>query len=110
LAADLNSQEKAATLPLTLEPSPWIFMLAFLPQFVDPSRGSVAAQLFIFVATQKFTGFVILCVYAVASGALGNWLNQNPTIARWQTRFCGATMICLGLRLLIAGDVRTGRA
>ena len=78
MAADLNSQEKAATLPLTLEPSPWIFMLAFLPQFVDPSRGSVAAQLFIFGATQKFTGFVILCVYAVASGAMKSPAGKLP--------------------------------
>ena len=90
-------------------PSPWIFMLAFLPQFVDPSRGFVTAQLFLFGATQKLTGFVILSTCAVASGALGNWLNRKPSIVRWQTRFCGATMICLGLRLLVAGDLRTAR-
>jgi threonine/homoserine/homoserine lactone efflux protein len=87
-------------------PSPWIFMLAFLPQFVDPSRGSVTTQLFIFGATQKLTGFVILSAYAAASGACGNWLRRNPTVARWQTRFCGATMIGLGLRLMFAGDLR----
>ena len=91
-------------------PAPWMFMIAFLPQFVDPARGSVAAQLFILGATQKLTGFVILGVFATASGALGNWLNQHPAIGRWQERVCGVTMIAIGLRVLIAGDVRNIRA
>ena len=91
-------------------PTPWLFMLAFLPQFIDTSRGAVTAQLFIFGVTQKLTGFVILSIHAIAAGALGSWLSRYPAIVRWQNRFCGAIMIGLGLRLLIAGDSRTVRA
>jgi threonine/homoserine/homoserine lactone efflux protein len=91
-------------------PSPWLFMLAFLPQFVDASRGSVTAQLFVLGLTQKLTGFAILSLHAVAAGALGSWLSRYPAVVQWQKRFAGATMICLGLRLLVAGDLRTTRA
>ena len=91
-------------------PSPWIFMLALLPQFVDPSRGSVTAQLFILGFTQKFIGFLMLGSYAIAAGSLGSWLKKKPAIARWQSRVSGGAMICLGLRLLIAGDLRNASA
>ena len=38
-------------------PNPIVFMLAFLPQFVDAGRGSVTLQLLLLGATQKITGF-----------------------------------------------------
>jgi hypothetical protein len=60
-------------------PSPPSFMLAFLPQFVDPSRGSVIAQLLVLGATQKVTGFAVLGATALASGAVGGWLARRPS-------------------------------
>ena len=84
-------------------PQPLVFMLAFLPQFVDPAHGSVTAQLLIFGATQKVTGFAVLGTAAVASGAVGGWLARRPSLIVWQERFAGAVMIGLGLRLVLAG-------
>ena len=84
-------------------PQPLVFMLAFLPQFVDPARGSVTAQLLLLGATQKATGFLVLGTAALASGAAGGWLARRPGLLVWQERFAGAVMVGLGLRLLVSG-------
>jgi threonine/homoserine/homoserine lactone efflux protein len=84
-------------------PNPMLFMIAFLPQFVDPARGSVTAQLLVFGATQKATGFLLLGAAALAAGAAGGWLARRRAVVAWQERIAGAAMILLGLRLLIEG-------
>lgn len=83
-------------------PNPLIFMLAFLPQFVDRAQGSVAGQLLVLGATQKVTGFGVLALVALASGQLGEWLGRDPRVAPWQGRIAGAIMIALGIWLLVA--------
>jgi threonine/homoserine/homoserine lactone efflux protein len=84
-------------------PNPLVFMLAFLPQFVDPGRGSVTAQLLVLGATQKATGLAVLGATAAASGAAGSFLARRPGFVVWQQRLAGAVMIALGLRLVVAG-------
>jgi threonine/homoserine/homoserine lactone efflux protein len=81
-----------------------VFMLAFLPQFVDPSRGSATAQLLLLGATQKVTGFLVLSATALASGTMGEWLARKRGFLVWQERFAGTVMIVLGLRLFIIGS------
>jgi threonine/homoserine/homoserine lactone efflux protein len=93
-----------------INPKPLAFMLAFLPQFVDPSRGSVAVQLLLLGATQKVSGLLVQGSVALASGAVGGWLARRSGFVVWQERFAGAVMVALGLRLLFAGDGRTARA
>jgi threonine/homoserine/homoserine lactone efflux protein len=89
-------------------PNPLVFMLAFLPQFVDPARGSVTAQLLVLGATQKVTGFAMLGSMALASGTVADWLSRRPGLALWQQRIGGGAMIVLGLGLL-AGTGRGGK-
>ena len=110
-AAPLPSAWKAVRQGLIANlsnPQPLVFMLAFLPQFVDPSRGSVTAQLLLLGATQKATGFAVLGATAMASGAAGGWLARRPGLLAWQERFAGAVIVALGLRLLVSG-ARAGR-
>lgn len=89
-------------------PAPLLFMFAFLPQFVDPSRHPVWLQLLILGVLQKLSGFVILGGVALASGALGSWLARRPAVIAWQQRLAGTVMVLLGIRLLL-GDSRPGR-
>jgi threonine/homoserine/homoserine lactone efflux protein len=91
-------------------PKSLLFMLAFLPQFVDPTNGSAAAQLFVLATTQKVLGLISLGSFALASSAAGTWLARQPGFVVWQERFTGAVMIVLGLRLLFSGDARPARA
>lgn len=90
-------------------PKPWLFMFAFLPQFVDPARGPVWAQLLVLGLLQKLSGAVVLGVVALTSGALGSWLARRPGLLAWQERFAGVVMVSLGVRLLLWGDARPAR-
>lgn len=85
------------------------FMLAFLPQFVDPAHGPVAVQLLVLGAVQKLSGLCVLGTVALVSGTLGGWIARKPRLVAWQERFTGAVMVALGLRLLLAGEGRPAR-
>ncbi|MBB3311862.1 threonine/homoserine/homoserine lactone efflux protein [Rhizobium sp. BK196] len=88
-------------------PKVLVFMLAFLPQFVDPHNGwPVAAQLLILGGMQKLSGFVVLALVALGAGGLGNWLSRRPHLFVWQKRFTGLVMLGLGLRLALTGEAR----
>jgi threonine/homoserine/homoserine lactone efflux protein len=75
-------------------------MLAFLPQFVDATRGSVAAQLLVLAAAQKGLGLAVLGSTALAAGTIGRWLAGRRGLAVWQERLTGSAMAALGLYLL----------
>lgn len=84
-------------------PNVFVFMLALLPQFVEPARGSPVLQLLLLGLVQKATGFAILAATALAAGRAGDWIARRPRWAAWQARFAGAVMVALGLRMLVGG-------
>ncbi|WP_027146889.1 LysE family translocator [Mesorhizobium sp. WSM3626] len=86
-----------------INPWPMTFMIAFLPQFVDPTRGSVWLQMLLLGATQKLTGVLVLGTYAVASGILGEWIMRRPGIRLWQQRIAGCCIVGLGVRMAVGG-------
>lgn len=86
-----------------LNPKAALFFFAFLPQFVDPARGSATLQM---VAL----GLVFLCMgitsdtlYALAAGTIGGWLRSNPRAARAGRYASGVTYIALGIVAALAG-------
>ena len=83
-------------------PKAFLFMFAFVPQFVDPAAGPVWLQLLVLGAAQKLSGFVVLGLVALASGSVGRALQRWPRLRVWQPRFTGAVMLALALRLLLA--------
>lgn len=92
-------------------PKPMVFMLAFLPQFVDPVNGwPVTAQMLALGAVQKASGLVILGSIALGVGTLGGWLARRPGLLAWQERFAGLAMMALGLHLALTGDGRPVRS
>ena len=91
-------------------PKAMVFMLAFLPQFVDPASGwSVTAQLLFLGAVQKLSGFIVLGGVALGTGTIGDWLSRRPGLIAWQERFAGIVMVGLGLRLALGGDASAMR-
>jgi len=90
-------------------PKPWLFMFAFLPQFVDPARGPVWTQLLVLGLLQKLSGALVLGLVGLMSGTVGGWLARRPGLLAWQERFTGVVMIVLGLRLLFSGDAQPSR-
>jgi threonine/homoserine/homoserine lactone efflux protein len=53
-------------------------------------------------ATMKIVGLVVLTGYALAAGAVGNWLSRRPRFLIWQERFAGLSLIGLGLYIASA--------
>lgn len=91
-------------------PKAMVFMLAFLPQFVDPANGwSVTAQLLFLGSVQKLSGFVVLGTVALGTGTIGDWLSRRPGLIAWQERYAGLIMIGLGLRLALTGEASAMR-
>ncbi|HET9165935.1 MAG TPA: LysE family translocator [Candidatus Angelobacter sp.] len=82
-----------------LNPKVAIFFLAFLPQFIDASRGSVALQIVVLGLIFNIGGTLVNLAVAYAGGTLGELLRRNQSIARLQRRFTGLIFVGLGLRL-----------
>lgn len=79
-----------------------IFFLAFLPQFAEPERGSVAAQIVIFGMLFMLTTLVIFGTIAWASGRLGEWLRRSNYAQSVMNRTAGAIFLILALRLVLS--------
>lgn len=80
-----------------LNPKIAIFFLAFLPQFVDPSRGSVGVQTLILGTI--FTLLAVLSdgAYVLLAGALGGWLRSGDRARRVLAKLSGSVYIGLGV-------------
>lgn len=88
-----------------LNPKVALFFLAFLPQFVDPSRGPVWAQILILGATLGALGFVTDGLYALLGGTAGGWLRRRSTVLRRAGRYLsGGVYIALGAASAAAGS------
>jgi threonine/homoserine/homoserine lactone efflux protein len=84
----------------TLNPKVALFFLAFLPQFVDPARGSVLAQCLVLGGLLAAMDVVYECALVYASAAATAWL-RHPTIIAWRERITGGVLIGLGARLAL---------
>lgn len=78
-----------------------LFVLAFVPQFVDPASGAVLAQFMIFGAVLSFGGFIINALVGLFAGGLGRQLTGNPVFARWLSRISAGIFAGLALRLAL---------
>jgi threonine/homoserine/homoserine lactone efflux protein len=87
-----------------LNPKIAIFFVAFLPQFVDSSRGPIAVQSL--VLGTIFTLLAILSdgAYVLLAGAVSGWLRTGRRARSWLARFSGGVYIGLGLTAALSGS------
>lgn len=78
-----------------------LFVLAFIPQFVDPDRGPVLAQFLIFGAVLCAGGLVINGLVGVFAGGLGSRMARSPRLARALGLASGAIFAGLAVRLAV---------
>lgn len=90
-----------------LNPKAALFFFAFLPQFVDPARGSVTAQILFLGAVFVMMAFMSDSFYAMLAGTLGQWLKGNVRFLRAQRYFMGSAYIALGLGAALAGSSKS---
>ena len=92
-----------AVLVNVLNPKSAMFFFAFLPQFVDAKRGSVASQILIFGAIVVVIGFTSGSFYSLLAGSIGNLLRGNLRFLRAQRYFAGSVYIGLGAATALTG-------
>ena len=85
-----------------LNPKVAVFFLAFVPQFVDPSRGSVT-QILALGGVFLIIGVVLDGLYALASGSVGDRLGQRGWWRSGRRWVSGTIYLMLGVAAALAG-------
>jgi threonine/homoserine/homoserine lactone efflux protein len=87
-----------------LNPKTALFFFAFLPQFVDASRGRVAAQIMFLGLLFAVMGVLSDSVWALFAGTLAHALKRNTRWTRTQRYVSGGMLISLGVATAFAGS------
>lgn len=89
-----------------LNPHTSVFFFAFLPQFVDPSKGGARSQILVlgivFLAVAAMTD----AAWAILTGTAGDWLKGSPRFTRIQRYITAGALIGLGAAAAVS---RNGR-
>ncbi len=83
-------------------PKVLIFFLAFLPQFADPARGSVAAQLMVLGVVFMLATLIVFGAIACFSGVFGAVLLRSARAQAILNRVAGLVFLGLAVRLATA--------
>jgi len=78
-----------------------LFVLAFVPQFIDPARGGVLAQFLTLGLLIAVGGFIINSLVGVFAGGLGRRMATSPAFSRGIGYVCAAIFTGLALRLAL---------
>jgi threonine/homoserine/homoserine lactone efflux protein len=89
-----------------LNPKTALFFLAFLPQFIDPSRGAVAFQIAFLGLLFTLMGLMSDGLYALVAGTVGRWVKRKGHSFRWGRHVTGGVFIGLGVTAAFAGNGR----
>jgi threonine/homoserine/homoserine lactone efflux protein len=86
-----------------LNPKTALFFFAFLPQFVDPTKGNVIEQNLMLGAV--FVGMAIITdsIYALLTSSIAGRLSNNRRFQKGGRYFAGLVYIGLGITTALAG-------
>ncbi|MCI0665646.1 MAG: LysE family translocator [Acidobacteria bacterium] len=101
--ADLRQVFYQGVVVNLLNPKTALFFFAFLPQFIDASRGMIAMQIILLGTILMFLGILSDLSYAIAAGSIGNWLRGDLKFLRAQRYFAGSVYIGLGAATALSG-------
>jgi threonine/homoserine/homoserine lactone efflux protein len=86
-----------------LNPKTALFFLAFLPQFVDPTRGHATLQIFELGVLFALMGWMSDSVWALVSGTFGEHIRGSVRLRSTQRKVSGGALIVLGLASAFSG-------
>jgi threonine/homoserine/homoserine lactone efflux protein len=86
-----------------LNPKTALFFLAFLPQFVDPTRGHVTLQILQLGVLFALMGWCSDSVWAVVAGTVAERIRGSLRLRRTQRNVSGGALIALGLASAFSG-------
>jgi threonine/homoserine/homoserine lactone efflux protein len=99
--ASLSLVIKAILLNL-LNPKLTIFVLAFLPQFVEPGAASPLSQLLVLSAVFMAMTFVVFVVYGLLAHAFRKLVIESPRVQDWLRKGFAGAFAGLGTQLALS--------
>ncbi|MDH0746985.1 LysE family translocator [Pseudomonas sp. GD03842] len=82
-----------------LNPKMALFVLALFPQFVDPTKGSMIAQMLLFATILNVVGLLVNGSVIMLASKVGSKLATNARIAKRFNQMLGAVFLGLACRL-----------
>jgi threonine/homoserine/homoserine lactone efflux protein len=79
-----------------------LFILAFLPQFAQPEKGAVWAQIIFLGTCFNVGGTVVNAVVAVTAARLSDRLRRSAGLRQWMNRITGTILGALAVRLMLS--------
>jgi threonine/homoserine/homoserine lactone efflux protein len=90
-----------AMLGSLLNPKALLFFMVFLPQFVDPSKGSIATQLVTLGLVLSAASVVFNTTLGAFSGQLGALVHRHPRAATFQKWLLSGVLAALAVRMFL---------
>jgi len=87
-----------------LNPKTTLFFFAFLPQFVDVSKGAVTLQILTLGAVFVLLGLLSDGAYALLAARAGDWLRGSLGFGRAQRLVSGGVYLTLGAAAAVSGS------
>jgi threonine/homoserine/homoserine lactone efflux protein len=85
-----------------LNPKVALFILALLPQFVDPSKGDPAIQILLLGALFNIGGTSVNAIVACSASAAARALGNSAAFGRWLNRISALVFVGLAVRLALS--------
>lgn len=89
-----------------LNPKTALFFFAFLPQFVEPAKGKVAAQIFFLGTLFALMGCLSDTLWALFAGTLARSLQTRSRWTEAPRYISGGILISLGVATALSGTAR----
>jgi threonine/homoserine/homoserine lactone efflux protein len=103
---DLGRLYRQGIVVNTLNPKTALFFLAFLPQFVDPGRGTPWLQILALGLLFAVLGFFSDGVWALVAGTLGERLRRSRRFPAVQRYVSGSVFVGLGAVAALTAPVK----
>jgi len=100
--ASLTTIFRQGAITNILNPKVALFFLAFLPQFVDPARGSAAAQIVVLGLIFDTSGTIVNTIVALGASRAAERMRANSKSVDVLHKITGVIFIGLGLRIALA--------
>ncbi len=86
-----------------LNPKVAVLYLSLLPQFIDPTAGSVLSQALILGTTQIAVSIVVNAVIVLSAASVAMLLTRRPMFALVQRWLMGTVLAGLAIRMATGG-------
>ncbi len=103
-ALDLRRLYRRGVLMNLSNPKVSIFFLAFLPQFTQPERGGVVAQILLLGGLFILAALIVFGTISLLAGRIGRRYRESVTAQRLINRAAAILFVGLALRLVLGPD------